>query len=574
MTDARRHPVSGLTREDFQVFEDGVLQPLRSFDLHAPGKSPIQPPLDLKLPPNTYANLVRGPQNGPVTVLLYDVLNTPPATLPYAHDAMVAFLKKQPPGSRTAIFILNDRLHMLQGFTDDQGRLLAAAKDKRAGTQQSGLLQTTNNPNITASEQQAQADYTTGEIASGANVLQNLKSLENTENTLMLRERLEETVDGFSQIARFLSGLPGRKNLIWLSGSFPSSVLPETDPTVGGTANEFGDSFQLGDRVREATRLLSEGHVSVYPVDVKGLEVNPTFNAANNVRFSGGHPPPSNFAAQDAAEHGTMELIATDTGGHAFYNTNGLEEAMSSAIEEGSTYYTLTYSPSNGKFDGSQRKIRVALRQPGYQLAYRTSYLAEDGAHSAPPTAQQDAAIARNVFLDSGMQRGSPISSELLVEASVVPFGPVLDATPKELESLTQFMAVATKSRKKTGAEVAAIPKVQHYEISYAVLGKQLALPPAPEGKFYTDMLFALAAYTGDNLIVNGLEVQVKNQIPAAQVTKIRSSGYHASMAFVVPVEARTLRLAARDVLGQHMGSIEIPLPVPPLKPLPADAAR
>jgi VWFA-related protein len=79
-----------------------------------------------------------------------------------------------------------------------------------------------------------------------------------------------------------------------------------------------------------------------------------------------------------------MNVIADSTGGRAFYNTNGLREAMDAAVRQGSEYYTLTYAPSNTKADGSERKIKVVLKDPGYQLSYRRSYLADDARHPAP----------------------------------------------------------------------------------------------------------------------------------------------------------------------------------------------
>jgi hypothetical protein len=143
VTDAKGHPVKGLSRDDFQLFEDGAAQRTRSFDVHE--MSPVAEstlPDRIALPPNTFVNLVRAPKDAPVTVILYDVLNTPATALPYAHEAMVKFIKSQKGGSRFAIFVLGSQLQMLQGFTDDETRLMAALNSKKARTQQSSLLMT------------------------------------------------------------------------------------------------------------------------------------------------------------------------------------------------------------------------------------------------------------------------------------------------------------------------------------------------------------------------------------------------------------------------------------------------
>jgi VWFA-related protein len=561
VTDSKGHPLKGLTRDDFQVFEDGVPQTIRTFDPHVltPGPATNNLADSIHLPPNTFANLVRAPEGSPVVVILYDVLNTPATDLPYARAALTRFIKSQKQGSRIAIFVLSSRLRMLQGFTDDETRLLNALNSKAARTQQSSLLLTNDS---SGSISDTDPNAATGPPVDAAVSLSALTNLETSETVFMEQERLEATEDAFAEIARFVSALPGRKNLIWLSGSFPGNALPNSDPGAQGNSNEFGNAFQMQDKIKETNDLLNQNHVSVYPVDVRGLKVTPSFSAAT---LKGpGNRPSIIGNPNETAEHGTMDTIAESTGGRAFYNTNGLEQAMQTAIDEGSVYYALTYAPTNTQTDGKLRRIKVQLRKPGYELSYRRSYFADDPTHGADaPASPTTPAPARNVLVDAGMQHGAPISSELFFETGVYPLGSVMPATPNEMEQLTQFMKSRTKS-KKPEAEPAAGISVQHYRIDYAILGRQLDLPETPAGKYRTAMVLAVAAFTPDSLIDNGVEVSIRNEIPAAQYEKIRTQGYHASLTFVVPADASSLRIAARDDIGNKMGSIEIPLPVLP----------
>jgi VWFA-related protein len=564
VTDAKGHPVKGLSRDDFQLFEDGAAQRTRSFDVHE--MSPVAEstlPDRIALPPNTFVNLVRAPKDAPVTVILYDVLNTPATALPYAHEAMVKFIKSQKGGSRFAIFVLGSQLQMLQGFTDDETRLMAALNSKKARTQQSSLLMTDTTSEDAAAAAAADAvDQTAvpSEIA-------NLNSLEAAETTMMQQQRLEMTVNAFAQIARFVSALPGRKNVLWMSGSFPTAVLPDSAAAAAGTPNEFGNAYSLGDDIKQMNDLLNQYHISIYPVDVRGLQVDPMFSAA------GRRPPPSNtassFGAKQDAEHATMDDIADSTGGQAFYNTNGLTQAMQSAQEQGSSYYTLTYSPTNAKADGTLRKINVKLKEAGYQMAYRRSYFADDAnqpvIHPGAAVAGQAHTAGVSTLLDAEMKHGAPISSELVFEASVNPLGGVVLANSEEEKQLTQFMADPKGKRASAPSPL----RVQHYRIDYVVLGRQLDMPEAGGGKYHSDMSFAVAAFTPDSLVVNGTEVAVKNDIPSTQYQKILSDGYHANLTFVVPVDATSLRMAVRDDVGNRMGSIEIPLPVAPLPQSP-----
>jgi hypothetical protein len=138
-----------------------------------------------------------------------------------------------------------------------------------------------------------------------------------------------------------------------------------------------------------------------------------------------------------------------------------------------------------------------------------------------------------------------------------------MTASTDELETLNTFLQTKAKGLRTkipNGPE-----KVQHYDINFAIIGRLLSMPPIQNGEYATNMRFGLAAYTQDGELLNGTEVSIKNAIPQAQYQKIESEGYHASMIFVVPEEAVSLRLAVSDEIGKRIGTIEIPLPIPVL---------
>jgi len=307
--------------------------------------------------------------------------------------------------------------------------------------------------------------------------------------------------------------------------------------------------------------VLKDSRVAVYPVDVRGLQVDPRFSAGT--RYSAAPPKASTFGVQQAAEHATMDAVADSTGGRAFYNTNGLQEAMNAAVRQGSDYYSLTYAPSNGKADGAERKIKVLLNNPNYQLFYRRRYLADDARHPAK---------VQPLVLDMNMQHGAPNSSELFFEARVNPVGGAMPASVDEVQTLKTFLltnATGKRTKLPSGPE-----NVQHYDINFAIIGRQLQMPPTENGHHATDMRFGLAAYTQDGELLNGMEVTIKNSIPPAQYQKIESEGYHASMLFAVPEEAVALRCAVRDEIGNRIGTVEIPLPIPTPKSTTAAATK
>jgi len=125
----------------------------------------------------------------------------------------------------------------------------------------------------------------------------------------------------------------------------------------------------------------------------------------------------------------TMQQMAQDTGGHAFYNTNGLSHAVAEAISEGSNYYTLAYTPTNTKWNGAYRKIQIKLRQPNLTLTYRRGYFAdnpEEHLKHSTSSAATSAGTSADKPPDSirpAMMHGAPTPTQIIFKASVLPIG-------------------------------------------------------------------------------------------------------------------------------------------------------
>ncbi len=71
-----------------------------------------------------------------------------------------------------------------------------------------------------------------------------------------------------------------------------------------------------------------------------------------------------------------MMVLATQTGGKAYINGNDLQTEVAKSVEDGSSYYTLAYTPTNPNWNGDQRNMTVKLRKAGLSLSYRRSYYA------------------------------------------------------------------------------------------------------------------------------------------------------------------------------------------------------
>jgi VWFA-related protein len=227
VTDSKGDPIPGLKHEDFQLLEDGKTQPIRMFVEHK-GAPPTQfklPPM----PPNVYTNFPVTQSADSVNIILLDALNTPSSDQSYVHSQMLKYLQTIPPGTRVAIFTLASQLRMLQGVTTDSSLLLASINSSKAGPHASPLR-----PSSAESDaNQSRVDFMTSESMAPppapnqipaqytADPISATKQFLSDTGVFLTEARVGFTLQALQQLARYLSGIPGRKNVIWFSGSFP-----------------------------------------------------------------------------------------------------------------------------------------------------------------------------------------------------------------------------------------------------------------------------------------------------------------------------------------------------------------
>jgi hypothetical protein len=110
--------------------------------------------------------------------------------------------------------------------------------------------------------------------------------------------------------------------------------------------------------------------------------------------------------------------MADRTGGKAFTSRNDLDIGISASIDDGSSYYSTSYHPSNKTWDGQMRKIELKCSRPGVTLRYRKGYFAVDTAHR--PTTKAE---SRQTSMDfaQALDPDLPVSTALQFQARVLP---------------------------------------------------------------------------------------------------------------------------------------------------------
>ena len=450
-----------------------------------------------------------------------------------------------------AIFGLTTKLTMLQGFTSSPEVLREAVK--RTSGKFSPLLddQVGDGTNDAVNDQLA--SYAPDVISATAGV----SNLESLQQSFQLQMRAQYTLDAMSSLARYLSNIPGRKNLIWFSGSFPLDILPDAE-----AADPFLAIADSEKEYRDTINDLARSQVAVYPIDSRGLMTLPMFSASNSGAKYARNPSAMNsdmskFAASQAAEHGTMYQMAHDTGGEAFVNTNGLSQAVGKAIDAGSNYYTLTYTPTNSKWNGDYRKIDVKLSHSGYNVSFRRGYYADDpdspnvttSAAALITADNRTAARPDSNAMFQAMVHGLPGATQIVYKMRVLP----ASAAPED----------ALAKDNLTGAKGFAPVKgpYRRYLVDYAASPLDISFTLGPDNLYHCSLEFVTLVYQADGQLAVADTNEVDATLPPDRYEALKHGGFPFHQEISVPVKGDYfIRTGIHDITGNKIGAVELPV--------------
>lgn len=539
VVDSRGQPVRGLAKDLFTIEEDGKPQPIRSFQEYTANSVPLSRALP-KLPPHIYTNLQPTPTTSAVNVLLLDSLNTAVQDQVYVKQETVRFLKNMPKGTRIAIFGLSTQLRILQGFTQDPELLLAAINSKKNRAMPSPFSDSDVGDTIDSMNEISDAGTATS-----------LQQFETDSTSFQADRRNRMTLEALDQIAAYLSGVKGRKNLIWFTGGIPLQLFPS-----GGT-NDLASMTDYTKDVRRTTDLLTNAQVAVYPVDARGLMSSPANSAVNGgTGFSGGGGNSvglanAKFLDKTATEQLLMVAVAEATGGVAYYNTNGLKEAVGKAVENGANYYSVSYRPPNLAYDGAYHRINVVLKQKGMHLSFRKGYYADDVANNALTPSLTLATSAPQPYgnnMQASMGRGVPPSTQILFDVRVEPETETLNAPGEAvLGSLD--------------AKLAGKP-TRRYGFLYVFPGRQITFTEGPNGTRKGALEFDIAAYDVYGKLITSLSQTINLPLKQIEYQRLATKPFQFFQKLDLPPGEMFIRVGVLDKVSEKVGTMEIPVTV------------
>ena len=409
-TDEKGNPVRGLKKEDFTLKEDGKPQRMLTFNEENGDKPDFVPPKLPALPANTFLDIPNGPERGPIYILVYDMLNTEPDDQGTTIKPMLDFIDSKPEGTRFAIFLISEGMHMLQGVTSDKTLLHAALTSKGPG------------PHI--------------------------------PNRFLLASTFGRydpgyTLGVFHFLADYFEEIPGRKNLLWLAGFMPAQLYTGMNDVVTVDSDD----------VKLALNAMMRSQIAFYPIIVRGVVA---FSDASwpleqmNLdvlgSYTGGHAYYGNndlkFLMNEAVKSGANYYSVSYSPTNDLFN--GKARHISVAIE-GKGYHL------------SYRQLYYAIPEGGLGASPKSDN-ADD----------QFLADKRSDSLYADIEHGAPMMHDLIFRVHLAASGEPDMATPEQMADIQDEPAYFRKPRKDKLEKPLPPVKLQNYVIDYTVVDAQL----------------------------------------------------------------------------------------------------
>ncbi len=334
-------PVLDLEAADFELYDNSKLQEIAVFALRREERAneipPPPPGIITNWPPRSGQEPVSG------TVILIDRLNTEFQDQYSVRRQVIEFLKTIEGFEPIAVYSLNETLSVVQPFSTDPQKILAAVELAIGET--------------SFSLASYQEDDSFRENFSKVSI-RNMKAVQfNTQENTRKRRSIG-TGAALTVIADQLRSLPGRKKLLWISAA-PAAVFTMEVPRRQD--NVFIERQDMTKELDESARMLNRANVALYAIDPRGPNV-------------------------DLADQGitTMLRLTEMTGGRAQYASNGLAGEMREAIYDTDVTYTLGYYPKSTENRDARddadddpaayHALEVKVTKPGVQVRHRKGY--------------------------------------------------------------------------------------------------------------------------------------------------------------------------------------------------------
>jgi VWFA-related protein len=364
--------VADLTRDDFEIVEDGAAQQLQTLFLvgerGTATVSETSPPDTVAVPLSGAPETVAVPLARQTWIFAFDLNHlTPGAGFDRARQAVEEFIRDRFKDGDLAGVVAGSKM-VNNRLTSVREELVGAVKSVKPLTESRGrqIEMTREWPRLLNEDEVAEIVNENRDVISRAVTRACTEDpdactrvppdMEIRSKARRLHEAMQrmtmETLTALNALASGLAKIPGPKTIVFLSDGFVSRQLETT------LRNVVGQTARAGGRV--------------YAIDVRGLNRGRGAGIIEQDRVVDEAGPVVQF---DAQEDGPNSL-AVDTGGMMIRNENNIGRALDRIASDSGRYYVLGYQPTNANFDGKFRPIEVRVKRPDVRVRARRGYLA------------------------------------------------------------------------------------------------------------------------------------------------------------------------------------------------------
>jgi VWFA-related protein len=498
VTDKKGNRVTGLTKDDFEVFEDGRPVAITHFSAIEGGRLQGQQPAAAGAGgapevAGVGSTGTRVPEDQRLHLVVYiDNFNMQPFNRNRVLRELRDFLREKLDTEDRVMLVSYDReLHVRHGWTRDPTVIASALQDLETVSGQATHRESDRRDALERIDQ--------------SESVQEAESYARTYAGSTFND-LAFTIDALRDIVGGLAGLPGRKAVLYVSEGIPMIAGEDLFHAVQakfstGTSLTEAFEFDASRRFRELTAAANANRVTFYTIDVGGLRTYSYADASQQTPGQGA------FVDQVYISNlqSPLQLMAEATGGKAIINTNRVGPSLEEVAEDFNSYYSLGYSPSHFG-DGRYYKIEVKVKdRRGLTVRSREGYR-----DKPPETRMSDGTMAA-----------------LLHGFVTNPLGIKLDFGPQSRDDQGLFLVTVRLS----------IP-----------LDKVVLVPGADTNE--ARLRVWVAAMDDDGGMSDVQEVPVSISIPSAEVEKARQQYYLYSLNLQMRGGQHRVAVGARDDVG------------------------
>jgi VWFA-related protein len=388
VTDKNGKIVTGLSAEDFEVYENDEKQAITNFSFIASVpeiKSVLAPSKNqagVPIPPVR----IRPEQVRRTIALVVDDLGLSAESIHFVKRALKKFVDEQmQPADLVAIIRTGSGTGALQQFTSDKNLLyLAIEKIRWNPIGRAGV--TTFAPREPTLQEQVQA---TSAIPRGGDSTKFDDAVQAEKDRITAFNELREdifavgTLGAINYIVKGMNELPGRKSIMLFSDGF--SICTDTD-----MKNDGGRCTRMREALKQLTDLCNRAAVTIYTQDARGLA--PTALTVQDVPAA--NPKSLTEGLSERTDElrdkqQGLEYLAEETGGRAIFNTNDLNKGLEKLLEDTKGFYLIGYQPDSDTFDSKARrfnKLIIKVKRSDLNVRYRSGFfgVADDAIRRSP----------------------------------------------------------------------------------------------------------------------------------------------------------------------------------------------